>query len=181
MINNLANILTVTRVLLLPFIVVLLFLPFHWAAWTCLALYGVAAITDFLDGWVARRFDQVTAFGRFLDPIADKIFVVTILLMLVAVDRVTGVSVIPVIAILAREFAVSGLREFLGPKNVVIHVSPLAKWKTALQMLSTGFLIVGAVHSGYQTTGLILLWAAAVLTVYTGAQYLRGGLKHLDD
>lgn len=181
MIDNLANILTVTRLLLLPFIILFLWLPFHWAAWLCLTLYVIAAITDFLDGWVARKFDQVTALGRFLDPVADKIFVVTILLMLVAVDRVAGLAVLPVIAILAREFTISGLREFLGPKNIVVHVSPLAKWKTAAQMLATGFLIVGNVASIYSVAGLTLLWIAAALTLYTGWDYLRAGLRHIND
>ncbi|MBU0799440.1 MAG: CDP-diacylglycerol--glycerol-3-phosphate 3-phosphatidyltransferase [Alphaproteobacteria bacterium] len=181
MMNNLANILTVARVLLLPFIILLLFLPFHWAAWLCLILYIVAAITDFLDGWVARKYNQITAFGRFLDPIADKIFVVTILLMLVAVDRITGFSVLAVVAILAREFAVSGLREFLGPKNITVHVTPLAKWKTTLQMLATGCLIVEFTSTWVEVIGLLSLWAAAFLTVYTGWQYIRVGMKHIND
>lgn len=181
MFNNLANILTLTRLLLLPFIIALLFLSWDWAAWLCLTLYVIAAITDFLDGWVARKFDQITAFGRFLDPIADKIFVVAILVMLVAVNRVEGMSVLAVIAILVREFTVSGLREFLGPRNIVIHVTKLAKWKTTAQMLATGLLIVGPLNIVYDALGLVLLWVAAALTVLTGWEYMREGMKHIND
>lgn len=179
--DNLANILTVTRVLLLPFILVLLIMPWAWAAWLCLTLYVIAAITDFLDGWVARRFNQVTAFGRFLDPIADKIFVVSILVMLVAVDRVTGLSVLAIIAILVREFTVAGLREFLGPKQVTVHVTALAKWKTTVQMLATGFLIVASQGFALALTGEILLWAATAMTLITGWQYMQAGMKHIND
>jgi CDP-diacylglycerol--glycerol-3-phosphate 3-phosphatidyltransferase len=179
--DNLANILTVTRVLLLPFILVLLALPWAWAAWLCLILYALAALTDFLDGWVARKFNQITAFGRFLDPIADKIFVVSILVMLVAVDRVTGLSVIAIIAILVREFTVAGLREFLGPKQVTVHVTALAKWKTTAQMLATGLLIVGGQGFAFLVGGQILLWVATAMTLITGWQYMQAGMKHIND
>lgn len=179
--NNLANILTVLRLLLLPFIIILLFLPFEWAAWFCLILYIIGAVTDWLDGWVARKFNQVTPFGRFLDPIADKIFVVTMLLMLVAVDRITGVMVLAVIVILVREFLVSGLREFLGPKNITVHVTQLAKWKTAVQMAATACLIVGPYHIALDATGQIALGLAAAMTAYTGWQYLQAGMKHINE
>lgn len=181
--QNLANILTVTRVLLLPFILVLLAMPaaWAWAAWLALTLYIIAAITDFLDGWVARRFNQITAFGRFLDPIADKIFVVSILVMLVAVDRVTGFSVIAIIAILVREFTVAGLREFLGPKQVTVHVTALAKWKTTVQMLATGFLIVAPLGLALSVCGEVLLWVATAMTLVTGWQYMQAGMKHIND
>ena len=107
--KNLANILTLTRLALLPFIIVLFFLPFEWAAWLCLGLYVVGAVTDFLDGWVARTFNQISEFGKFMDPIADKIFVSTILLLLIGSDRIEGPYIVAVIIILAREFLVSGL------------------------------------------------------------------------
>ena len=181
MFDNLANILTVARLLLLPFILLLMALPDAWAAWAALGLYGVAAVTDFLDGWVARRFNQVTAFGRFLDPIADKIFVAAILVMLVAVDRVGGWAVLPVIAILCREFAVAGLREFLGPKNVTVHVTALAKWKTTVQMVATGALIVAGQHAMIAVAGETALWVAAAMTLITGWQYMAAGMKHLGD
>lgn len=178
--NNLANILTITRLALLPFMILLFFIPADWAAWSVLALYTVGAVSDWLDGWVARRFSLTSEFGRFLDPIADKIFVVTILLMLVATDRINGIWVLAVIVILIREFLVAGLREFLGPKNIVLPVTGLAKWKTGVQMVATGFLIVApALGAWTHWFGLLGLTGAAVLTVITGWQYMKAGWAHV--
>ncbi len=179
--GTLANILTLFRLGLLPFIILLLFIPAGWAAWTCLALYIVGAVTDWLDGWAARRYAQTSALGTFLDPISDKIFVVTVLLMLVAVDRVTGVWVLTIIVILVREFLVAGLREFLGPKNIQMPVTPLAKWKTTVQMVATGVMIVAPYIPLGEIVGLLGLTAAATLTVMTGWTYLRTGLAHIRD
>jgi CDP-diacylglycerol--glycerol-3-phosphate 3-phosphatidyltransferase len=179
--NNLANILTILRLLLLPFIIIFMFLPFEWAAWLSLILYIIGAVTDWLDGWVARKFNQITPFGRFLDPIADKVFVVTVLLMLVAVDRISGLMVLAVIVILVREFMVSGLREFLGPKNITVHVTPLAKWKTAVQMVATGCLIIGGTNALVDMIGEIGLCFAAAMTALTGWQYIKAGMKHIND
>ncbi len=176
---NLANILTVTRLALLPFIIILFFMPWNWAAWTCLALYIIGAVTDFLDGWVARKYDQITPFGTFLDPISDKIFVVTILLMLVAVDHIGGVFVLAVIIILMREFLVAGLREFLGPKGITLPVTKLAKWKTTVQMIATGLLILTPVSFTAEVLGLIGLTAAAGLTAMTGWKYVQSALPHI--
>lgn len=179
---NLANILTLTRLALLPFIIILLYLPesWGWAAWTCLALYLIGAVTDFADGWVARKFDQVTEFGKFMDPVSDKIFVVTILLMLTAVGRIPDIFVLAVIIILIREFTISGLREFLGPKDVKLPVTQLAKWKTATQMVATGLLIISPVVPAYiDWTALLLLCAAAALTAVTGWDYVKAGLRHI--
>lgn len=179
MMKNLANILTLARLALLPIMIPLFYLPFAWAAWLCLALYIVGAVTDWLDGFIARKFNQVSAFGTFLDPISDKIFVVTILLMLVATDRITGILVLAVIIILMREFLVAGLREYLGPRNIKLPVTKLAKWKTASQMLATSCLILGPYGLYAQTLGQIGLCIAAVLTVVTGWHYLREGLRHI--
>lgn len=177
---NLANILTIARLCLLPVIIVLIALPVAWAAWTCLALYAIAAFTDFLDGWVARRYNMITEWGKFMDPISDKIFVVIILLMLIVIDRIDGLWVLPVMIILVREFLVSGLREFLGPKDVKLPVTSLAKWKTASQMLSLGFLIVAEYVPYGLITGLVLLSVSSVLTAITGYTYLREGFKHIN-
>ena len=188
--KNLANILTIARLVLLPVIILLFFIPAAWAAWACLALYTAGAVTDWLDGWVARRFNQISDFGRFLDPIADKIFVVAILIMLVAVDRIDGIWVLAVIVILVREFLVAGLREFLGPKGITVHVTGLAKWKTAIQMIATGILIVGPFVGGpallpgpeltwLHFTGLLGLSVAAALTAITGWNYLKTGWAHI--
>ncbi len=178
---NLANILTVSRLVILPVVVLLMFIPQSWAAAVCLTFYIAGAVTDWLDGWVARKYDQITEFGTFLDPIADKIYVVTIMLMLVATERITGVFVLLVIVILAREFMVSGLREYLGPKNVKLPVSALAKWKTAVQMIATGILIVAPYITGGTIIGILALTGAAVLTVITGWEYLKTGLEHMDE
>ncbi len=177
--NNLANILTVTRLVLLPFIIALLYVPLPWAAWTVLALYALGAATDWLDGWVARKYDQVSEFGKFMDPISDKIFVVTLLIMLIATHRIEHFLVLAVIIILVREFLVAGMREFLGPKGIKLPVTNLAKWKTAVQMVATGLLIVGPISSMADMAGGILLCVAAVLTVVTGWDYTKTAWRYL--
>jgi len=182
--NNLANILTVSRLLLLPVIISLFFGEAHWggwAMWPCLLIYTICAATDFLDGYIARKLNQISNLGTFLDPISDKIFVSTILLLLVAFGRIDGISLIMVILIFAREFMVSGLREFLGPKNVKVPVTNLAKWKTTMQMLSLGFLIIGGYAPYALELGLTLLCGATILTLITGFTYLIAGWKHLKD
>ena len=173
------NILTLGRMALLPVMVALFFLPLEWAAWTCLSLYVVGAVTDFLDGWIARRFEQKSEFGAMIDPISDKVFVVTIMLMLVAVGRIDGLMVLSVVIIIVREFIVSGLREYLGPKGVKLPVTKLAKWKTTLQMAALGFLIVGPYVFLATLIGNIALAGAAVLTLITGWGYVKTGLKIL--
>lgn len=178
---NLANILTLFRLALLPFIVWLMFLPAGWAAMAALGLYIVGAITDFLDGYIARKYNQITAFGTFLDPISDKIFVAVILLMLVATDRIDTYGVVLVMIILVREFTVSGLREFLGPKNVKMPVSKLAKWKTAIQMIATGALMIAPQLLYGLEIGLGALSLAAALTVITGWDYLKIGFEYMKD
>ncbi len=179
---NLPNILTLSRMLLLPVIVWLFFMEAQWgvrAVWWALGLYAFASITDFFDGYLARKLNRVSEFGTFLDPISDKIFVGSLLVLLVGFDRLDGVWVVPVLLIFFREFLVSGLREFLGPKNVQMPVTNLAKYKTALQMLSLGFLIVGG-HVDYTLEiGRIMLCAAAGLTLITGWGYLKAGLPHM--
>lgn len=177
--SNLANILTMTRLALLPVIIVLFFVPFEWAAWGALGLYIVGAVTDGLDGWVARKFNQISDFGTLMDPISDKIYVVVLLLLLIAFDRVPEIFVLAVIAILTREFLVSGLREFLGPRGVSLPVTNLAKWKTATQMVSIGLLIVGPFVLWAQWLGIALLLAATILTVITGWDYVKTGINHL--
>lgn len=178
---NLANMLSLSRAAILPFIIILLFLPqeWAWASWTALVLYIIGAITDYADGWVARRYNQVSEFGRFVDPIVDKIFVVSMLVLLVAVDRIAGIFVMAVIIILVREFVVAGLREFLGSKDIKLPVTQLAKWKTALQMTATGMLIVGHLNTAAHVLGLIGLCAAAGITAWTGWIYVRDSYKHM--
>lgn len=179
---TLPNILTIARLLLLPFIVWLFFMEAWWgaeAAYACFAFYVIAAITDGLDGYIARKRNQISAFGTFLDPIADKIFVAALLVLLIGFVRLPGPWMVVAIVILAREFLISGLREYLGPKNIQIPVSRLAKWKTATQMIAIGALILGPYVPGALTLGQWLLLIAMILTVATGWSYMKVGLREL--
>ena len=180
--RDLPNILTASRIGLIPVITGLFFVGTPWASWAALALYILAAITDFFDGWLARRWQVVSPLGRFLDPIADKLLIAAVLVLLVAFGRLEGVHIIPAILILMREITVSGLREFLAPFDVRLPVTRLAKWKTTLQMVATGFLILGPhgpADLPIMETGVILLWIAAPLTLWTGIDYLRAALPWL--
>lgn len=185
--KNLPNIITLSRLASLPFLLLLMFVPTAWAAWTALVLYTLGCITDYVDGYLARRMKIESAFGKFLDPIADKIFVITVILCLVATGKLTGFWVIPPLLIITREFLISGLREFLGPRNISVPVSKLAKYKTGFQMTALGFLIVGSygdhviafTHISTITWGHIIITVAAVLTLQTGWDYLKVGFKHL--
>lgn len=181
--RQLPNILTVGRLLLLPFLVIMMMTGTAWASWTALALYTISCITDWLDGFIARRMNLQSSFGTFLDPIADKIFILTVLLTLIANDTLRGIWITPVLLILAREFLIAGLREFLGPKNIQVPVSNLGKWKTTIQMVALGFLVVGeygdTVLPYTVEIGQIGLLAAMALTIQTGWDYLKTGIKHL--
>lgn len=186
MLGNLPNLLTVSRVLATPVVCVLLMLQTAWGSWLALVVFVAAAITDFLDGYLARAWSLQSSFGRFLDPIADKLLVASVLLVLVGIDRLWGVHIVPAAVILWREILVSGLREHLAQLNVGLPVTRLAKWKTTLQMIAIGFLVVGEYGPAFGplTTpmiGLSGLWAAALLTFITGYDYLRAGLGHMGD
>jgi cardiolipin synthase len=176
---NLPNILTLSRIVAIPLVVAAFYLDQPAAAWTTFALFAYASLTDYLDGWLARRWSQTSDFGRFLDPIADKLLVAAILVMLVANGVLGGAEVVAVVLILIREILVSGLREFLADKNVGMPVSRIAKWKTAIQLLAIALLLLTGVVDNANLAGVVLLWAATVLTVYTGLDYLRVGLAHM--
>lgn len=176
---TLPNILTVLRLLLLPLLICCFYLEADLGAtaiWCGFAIYTIAAITDFLDGWAARKLNQISAFGTFLDPISDKIFVSTLLILLVAFDRLEGLWLLPVIIIFFREFLISGLREFLGPHDVKMPVTKMAKWKTTLQMVALGLLILGPLDLAILAFGQWCLLFAAGLTVITGWGYLKAGM-----
>lgn len=182
MLTSLPNLLTLSRIAVIPVVVGLFFVPDAWAAWTACALFAAAAITDYVDGWLARAWEQESVIGKFLDPIADKLLVAATLFMVVAFDRLTGLAILPAVVILLREVLVSGLREYLAGLNVGVPVTNLAKWKTAIQMVAIGWLIVGADGpEGWPVTeiGEVGLWAAAALTLLTGWDYLRAGLRHM--
>jgi cardiolipin synthase (CMP-forming) len=181
---NLPNLLTYGRVIAVPIVVACLFWSNEFAMrWLALGLFILAAITDFLDGYLARALAQQSSLGRMLDPIADKLLVSAVLLMLVADRTIVSFSIWAAIVILCREILVSGLREFLAELEVSVPVSKVAKWKTGVQLVALAFLIAGpageAVLPGTVNVGLALLWIAAVLTLYTGWDYLKVGLTHV--
>jgi cardiolipin synthase len=186
MLTTLPNLLTLSRVVVIPLLVGTFFLDKPLANWLACALFTAAALTDFLDGYLARSWDQVTRFGRFLDPVADKIMVATVLFMMVALDWISGWLVLAALVILIREILVSGLREFLAEINVGMPVSRLAKWKTALQMIAIALLLLEeslplALPVALPEIGRWGLWIAAGLTIVTGYDYLRAGLSHMID
>ena len=180
---TLPNLLTLSRIFAMPVLVLLLWHPRPTDFAIGFVLYALVAITDYFDGYLARAQGTVSKLGIFLDPIADKIMVATVVVMLIVTHVIDGLPVIAALIILVREIAVSGLREFLAELRVSMPVSQLAKWKTTFQLLALGALILaGAVpdQGWIGLFGLFCLWAAAGLTLITGWDYLRVGLKHMD-
>lgn len=182
MLTSLPNILTLSRIAAIPLLLALIYVDTPIYRWVALAGYVMACVTDYFDGYLARHMNQISPLGRFLDPIADKLLVASLIVMLVATQQIAGLEVIPAILILGREILVSGLREYLAEIKVSVPVTRLAKWKTAIQMLALGFLIVGDVGSGafpVHTIGEVGLWIAGILTAITGWDYMSRGLKHM--
>jgi CDP-diacylglycerol--glycerol-3-phosphate 3-phosphatidyltransferase/cardiolipin synthase len=181
---TLPNVLTLSRILTVPILVALLWPVGGWFDYAlAFALYCLMGITDYFDGYLARAKGTVSRLGIFLDPIADKIMVASVIVMLVFIKTIHGYHVIAGIIILLREITVSGLREFLAGLQVSIPVTELAKWKTTFQLVALGALILGGATPQWpwvHQTGIVCLWAAAILTVVTGWDYLRVGLKHMD-
>jgi len=183
---NLPNLLTYGRVAAVPVVVTLLFWPSDaWARWSALAVYAAAAITDFFDGYLARMWSQQSSLGRMLDPIADKLLVAAVLLSLAADRTIVGAALVAAIVILCREILVSGLREYLAELRVSLPVTAVAKWKTGVQLVALGFLIAGpagdAVLPQATQIGVALLWVAAILTFYTGWDYMKASYDHVGD
>ena len=179
---NLPNLLTLSRIVAIPLVVACFWLDRGWAQWLSAGLFALACITDWFDGYFARRYHQISRFGRFLDPIADKLLVAAALVMLVKNGQLSDINVLAALIILAREILVSGLREFLAELNVSVPVSQLAKWKTGAQMGAITFLLLGdAAPPVVGQIGLALIWVAAVLTLVTGYDYLRTGLRHMSE
>ncbi len=180
---SLPNVLTYGRIVAVPALVAcLFFLKGDVARWSAFVLFVLAGLTDWLDGYLARMWEQQSTLGRMLDPIADKLLVGAVLLMLVYDNTISGWSIWAAIIILLREILVSGLREFLAELNVKIHVTKLAKWKTTMQMIALGVLLAGPaaekIVPGIMIGGLVLLWIAALLTLWTGYDYLKAGVVH---
>jgi cardiolipin synthase len=182
--TTLPNLLTLSRILVIPLVIATFYVHATWGPWIGCVLFSLAGITDWLDGRLARMWQQQSEFGRFLDPIADKLLVSAVLFMLAATERISAASVLPALVILCREILVSGLREHLAAMRVRLPVSRLAKWKTGIQMAALGVLLVGDAGPGFLPVRLIgegLLWVAAGLTLVTGYDYLRSGLSHIND
>jgi cardiolipin synthase (CMP-forming) len=189
---NIPNMLTYGRIIAVPLIVLCFFIEgtlqsTDFARWTALGLFAIASITDFLDGYLARIWNQTSNIGRMLDPIADKLLI-SVCLLLMAADTektIAGWSLWAAIIILCREILVSGLREYLAELRVSVPVTRIAKWKTTVQMLALGFLLAGPAGEKILPytieIGRTLLWVAAILTIYTGYDYFRAGLKHVVD
>src|ERR1700752_5189187 len=187
---TLPNLLTYARIAAVPVVVACMYwqsiLEYGlWLRWVALFIFIAAGLTDILDGYVARAYGQLSSFGRMLDPIADKLLVSSCLLMLAADGTIRGWSLWAAIVILCREILVSGLREYLAELRVSVPVTQLAKWKTTLQLVAIGFLIAGkagdAVLPVVTPMGLTLLWLSALLTLYTGWDYFRAGVRHLTE
>ena len=186
MLRKIPNILTIGRILIVPFFVLAFYLPGFYGDLTALILFIVASFTDFLDGMLARLLGEESKLGELLDPIADKIIVATALILLVMDGTIRNYEVIAAIIILTREILISGLREFLAKGKIKLPVSNLAKLKTVLQMVSIGLLLSGDTGNRIlnfqdyyaQTIGIILLWLSAALTLFTGYDYMRKGIDH---
>ena len=181
------NILTIGRIIIVPFFVVSFFLPGFYGEIIPFLLFLLASFTDFLDGLLARLYKEESKLGELLDPIADKIIVSAALILLVMNGTIQNYEVIAAIIILTREILISGLREFLGKVQVQMPVTSLAKVKTFIQMVSIAILLTGETGNtiinfedyNAQTVGIILLWLSAFLTLYTGYDYVRKGIEHI--
>ncbi|MFC6444510.1 CDP-diacylglycerol--glycerol-3-phosphate 3-phosphatidyltransferase [Shinella zoogloeoides] len=187
---SIPNLLTYGRILAVPLIVLCFFIEGRlessdFARWTAFWLFVAASITDYLDGYLARIWNQTSNIGRMLDPIADKLLVASVLLLMAADGTIAGWTIWAAIIILCREILVSGLREYLADLKVSVPVTRIAKWKTAIQMFAIAFLLAGPAGDKvlpYTTEiGITLLWVAALITMYTGYDYFRVGLKHIVD
>lgn len=182
MMTSLPNLLTLSRILAIPAICAAFYLPGAWSAWLPLGLFIAAGITDWFDGYFARKWGQMSDLGRFLDPVADKLLVAAVILMLIAFERIDRITCVAAVVIMCREITVTGLREFLAELRVKVPVSRLAKWKTTVQLIALGILIVGDDGPSFvpvKLIGEIMLWVAALLTLYTGWDYLVTGLRHM--
>ncbi len=178
---NLPNILTLSRILVIPIIVILIYLKGPFYGWIAFFLFCLASITDYFDGYLARIRNEISNLGTFLDPIADKLLVAAVILILTSKGIIADWETIPALIILLREIVVSGLREFLAGIKVSVPVSKISKLKTSLQLIALGILILS--ESGISFLPIILigkiaLWSAGILTLYTGYDYLKSSIRH---
>lgn len=193
MIKDIPNMLTISRIVIIPIMVASFYLEGRLYHWVAASLFLIASLTDFFDGYLARTLEAHSALGRMLDPIADKLLVAAAIIMLVHFDYITSWDILPALAILGREILVSGLREFLANTNVSLPVTALSKIKTAAQMTAIFLLLLGVEGPSFsevetiakitltELLGSVLLWVAALLTLITGYAYLKAGLKYAQD
>lgn len=181
-IYTIPNIITFIRIILIPIILYLLFSENPNIVLLAGGLFIISSISDYFDGYLARVLNQSSKLGTLLDPIADKLLIASVIVVLVDTNVISNLHVIPAIIILLREIAISGLREFLAKMNTDMPVSRLAKYKTTFQMVSLSILIISL---GFQLNdflwnlGLVTLWIAAVITLLSGYNYMAKGLKHI--
>ena len=181
MLSTIPNLLTLTRIALIPIMMAAFYAGSQLGSWIAALVFIVACLTDFLDGYVARVWSQTSRIGQFLDPIADKLLVATTLLLLAGFGRISRYSLMPASIILCREIMVSGLREFLGELKIKMPVTMVAKWKTAVQMLSITLLLLGGISTFENHTLLLgecMLWIAGIMTLITGLDYLKASMKY---
>jgi len=183
---NIPNILTYRRIAAAPLVGATYYIPGNWGPWIAFSIFIVASITDYFDGYLARAWQQQSALGRMLDPIADKLLVSVAILVLAVDGMFDGTSFWAAVIILMREIFVSGLREFLAELRVSVPVTRLAKWKTTMQLIAVAALLIAPALQGARqgfiiNLGLTFFWATAIVTLYTGYDYFRAGLKHLVD
>jgi cardiolipin synthase len=178
--ENLPNLLTYFRILIIPVVFGLFYVDESLATWAIFTLFIAASITDYLDGYFARKFNVVSPLGKCLDPIADKLLVATVIVGLLWQGMLGYYAVIPALLIILREILVSGLREFLASRDIAMPVTKLAKWKTAMQMFALPILIIqNFLPAEITFAGVGLLWIAAILTAITGCQYLKFTIRSL--
>jgi cardiolipin synthase len=181
MLSTVPNLLTLTRIALIPIMTAAFYAGSQFGSWVAALVFIVACLTDFLDGYVARVWSQTTRIGQFLDPVADKLLVATTLLLLAGFGRISRYSLMPASIILCREIMVSGLREFLSELKIKMPVTVIAKWKTAIQMLSISLLLLGDIPtfgSHVLLLGECILWIAGIMTLITGLDYLKASVKY---
>ena len=178
---NLSNILTLIRIIVIPVIVVCIYLKDPFFGWTAFFLFCLASITDYFDGYLARIRNEITSFGTFLDPIADKLLVAAVILILTSKGVIADWETIPALIILLREITVSGLREYLAGIKISIPVTNVAKLKTLFQLCALALLILSESLTNLIIIiylGKICLWFAGILTLYTAYDYVKGSIKH---
>ena len=178
---NLSNILTLIRIIIIPIIVLCIYLKNPFFGWTAFILFCLASVTDYFDGYLARMRNEVTNFGTFLDPIADKLLVASVILILTSKGVIADWETIPALIILLREITVSGLREYLAGIKVSVPVSRIAKLKTLLQLSALALLILSESITNIVSIiylGKLFLWIAGLLTLYTAYDYVKASIKH---